>query len=392
MTIITKAHELDVLCEQIDANGRCALDLEFIPERTYEPVLCLVQVATDDGAYIVDPLALTDLTALWQRVCSNDILVVLHAANQDLDLVHGLSGLIPQNIFDTQIAAGFAGFGYPIGYGKLLNQLLGVSIAKTESFTDWTTRPLTSSQVEYAVEDVCHLLPIYERLCQKLTDQGRLDWAKEECQRYVDPERYQKDRSLDFLRVKGASALNRRGLAVLQALCEWRDNEARRIDRPHKTVLSDNILIELARRPPHQTADIQRIRGIRPDQIRGFGNPILKHVQRALSLPEGECPSWPSSKIPPKREVLVADMLFAILKVVSYEVDLATELIATRDELQAMVRLHREGKIKNSSLPLLHGWRWNIAGKRLMEILDGAPLTVTMNSEKDPPIILKGQD
>lgn len=387
MTIITKAHELDVLCDEIDAGKRCALDLEFIPERTYEPVLCLVQVATDSGAYIVDPLVLTDLNNLWRRVCSDEILVVLHAANQDLELVHGLSGLIPQNVFDTQIAAGFAGFGYPIGYGKLLNQLLGVSIAKTESFTDWTTRPLTSSQVEYAVEDVVHLLPIYERLCQKLDEQGRLSWAREECQRYVDPERYQRDRGMDFLRVKGASALNRRGLAVLQALCEWRDNEARRVDRPPKSILSDNILIELARRPPKELSDIQRIRGIRPDQVRGLGNQLLKSVQKGLATPEESCPFWPSSKIPPKREVLVADMLFAILKVISYEVDLATELIATRDELQAMVRIYKEGKIENCTLPIMQGWRRNIAGQRLLDALSGAPLTVTVNAEQDPPII-----
>src|SRR5581483_5583941 len=129
MTIINHASQLTSLFSEIDAAGRFGMDLEFIPERTYDPQLCLVQVSVEGNPYIIDPLAVTELTGLWQRVASPDIMVVLHAAEQDLELVHGLSGLIPQNIMDTQIAAGFAGFGYPVGYGKLLHQLLGVSIS-----------------------------------------------------------------------------------------------------------------------------------------------------------------------------------------------------------------------------------------------------------------------
>src|SRR5262249_8314638 len=161
------------------------------------PVVCLVQVATDKGARIVDPLVLDDLTALWERVADPEILVVLHAASQDLELIYGLSELVPRKIFDTQIAAGFAGFGYPIGYGKLLKELLGISISKTESFTDWLGRPLTDSQIDYALDDVAHLLPMYEKLCQKLERMGRLTWAEEECKRYVVQENYLKDKSLD---------------------------------------------------------------------------------------------------------------------------------------------------------------------------------------------------
>ncbi|HEY9714030.1 MAG TPA: HRDC domain-containing protein, partial [Chroococcales cyanobacterium] len=279
MSIITKPSQLADLCNEIDTGKRCAIDLEFIPERTYEPVLCLVQVATDRGAYIVDPVELPDLLPLWQRVCDPQILVVLHAANQDLDLIYNLCELVPQNIFDTQIGAGFGGFGYPIGYGKLLHQLLGVSIAKTESFTDWLSRPLTESQIEYALEDVCHLLPMYDRLCDRLREQGRLAWAEEECKRYTDPERYQRDRTLEFFRVKGASGLNRRGLAVLREIFTWRHQEASRTNRPTKSLLPDNVLVELARRPPQKIADIQRIRGVRPDQVKAYGQIVLKAVE-----------------------------------------------------------------------------------------------------------------
>lgn len=388
MSIITENTELLKLCDEIDSGGRCAMDLEFIPERTFEPVLCLVQVATDHGAHIIDPLALPDLRILWERICDPNILVVLHAANQDLDLVYGLSGLVPQNIFDTQIGAGFGGFGYPIGYGKLLNLLLGVTIAKTESFTDWLGRPLTNSQIEYALEDVCHLLPMYDKLCGILKEQGRLEWAEEECKRYVLAEKYQRDRSNDYLRIKGASGLNRRGLAVLQSLTDWRNREAIRTNKPTKSILADNSLVEVSRRPPHSIADIQRIRGIRPDQIRIFGAPMLKAVEKGLSIPDTQLPSWPTSRIPPKKEVLLADYLFAILKVIAYNEDIATELVCTRDDLQALVRAHRESILDKSPLPLLQGWRRDMAGNKLISILEGAPFTVAIDNSADPPIKL----
>jgi ribonuclease D len=389
MVLITKEKELAEICRQIGEDRRCAIDLEFVPERTYEPVLCLIQIATTAGAALVDPLAGLDLSPLWQALNQEGILVVLHAGSQDLELIYALSGNIPINVFDTQIAAGFAGFGYPIGYGKLLNQLLGVTIAKTESFTDWTTRPLTDSQVEYAIEDVLHLLPMYDELCEQLRRIGRLEWAVEECKRLSNADRYVRDKTQDFLRIKGASALNRRGLAVLQTLCSWRNSEARRVNRPAKSIVADNTLLELARRPPREVSEIQRIRGVRIDQIRAYGSPMLTAIEKGKAVPDADCPIWPSSRIPPKREVLLADMLFACLKVMTYEIDLATELVATRDELQTLIKVVREGKSESNGLPLLQGWRKEIAGGKLLQMLDGAPLMVTCSTQSDPPIIME---
>lgn len=388
MSIITKKKELEELCQQIDHHGRFAMDLEFIPERTYTPELCLVQVATDDGPHIIDPLALPDLTMLWQRVDNPDILVVLHAAEQDLNLVYAASGLVPSNIIDTQIAAGFAGFGFPIGYGKLLHQLLGVSISKTESYTDWLNRPLTDSQIDYALDDVRHILPMYDKLAEQLHALNRFSWAEEECLHYCDPETYSKDHQLDFLRVKGASALNRRGLAVLRELYQWRDQEASQQNRPARSVVPDNIMLELGRRPPHQVKDIQRIRGVRPELLHVHGKKIIEAVERGLMVPDSECPSWPSFKVPPRHEVLLADMLFVVLKVLCYDMDLAPELVATRNDLQTLVKLHRDKKLKEAKLPLLHGWRQDLAGSTLLSLLDGSKLEMQL-SLAEPPISMK---
>lgn len=388
MSIISSETELHQLCQEIDASGRFAIDLEFIPERTYEPELCLVQVATNHNSYIIDPFVITDLNELWERVASPDILTVLHAGDQDLDLVFQRSGLVPSNISDTQIAAGFIGFGYPVGYGKLLHQLLDIAISKTESFTDWTNRPLTDSQIAYALDDVRHLLALHDALFARLKELGRNAWVEDECRRYTEPRYYEKDRGRDFLRIKGANGLGRKGLAVLKQLSDWRHGEAAAANRPLKTILADNILIEFAKHPPRKIADIQKIRGVRPDQVKHYGSPLLAAVEIALKAPESEWPSWPVGRIPSRREVITADVLFTLMKVMIYDLELAPELVATRSNMETLVRLHGERALENSKLPLLHGWRWELIGKHLTEVLSGSVCTLKLSSS-DPPISLQ---
>lgn len=385
MSIVKTKDKLAEICAEIDECGRFGMDLEFIPERTYDPELCLVQVATDKMAYIIDPLVLRDLSDLWQRVANPDILVVLHAAEQDLDLVFNWSGLIPSNVMDTQISAGFVGFGYPVGYGKLLHQLLGISISKTESFTDWLNRPLTESQVAYALDDVRHLLSIHDKLAETLRRMNRLEWVQEECRRYCTPDYYAVDHSQAFMRIKGASALSRRGLAVLSELCHFRDREAYRVNKPPKSILNDNILLELSRCPPHKAEEIPRIRAVRPDQLRQYGAGIMAATEKALSLPDEQCPVWPSHKAPPRRELLIGDILFAVQKAVCYDLDLAPELVASRNDLQALIRLHRDGKHQSQPIPILEGWRRRIVGQTLIDLLDGAEIEMQIVSG-DPPV------
>jgi len=388
MDIATTDDALKAICSKIDASKKFAVDLEFIPERTYQPVLCLVQLAVGNEAFIVDPLAVKDLMPLWHRVADPDIEKVLHAAVQDLDLIFKASSLIPANIFDTQIAAGFAGFGFPIGYSKLLQQLLNISIAKTESFTDWMERPLSPSQIEYAVEDVCHLIAMADKLNEILKQLGRREWALEECEQFCRTEYYSRSQKEEFTRVKGANGLNRRGLAILQSLCEMRIELAVQLNRPTKSVLSDTTLIELSRRPPRDIQDIQRIRGIRSEQVRSFGRHMMGAVEKAQRLPESDLPTWPSAKITPKREVVIGDMLYSVLKVITYQADIATELVATRDEVQTLVRQAREKDLKTSRLPVMHGWRYAMAGSRLADLLTDHTLGARFQLSAEPPVIL----
>jgi ribonuclease D len=384
MSIIVNQHELDELCGRIDKARRFCLDMEFIPEKTYNTELCLIQVALDDLVTIIDPLTVPNLKPLWERIADPNILVVLHAADQDLDLVYANSGLVPQNVVDTQLAAGFAGFGYPIGYAKLLQTLLQVSISKTESYTDWLVRPLTKEQVEYALDDVRHLLPLWDRIEANLKKLDRLSWAIEECDRYSHEDYYIKDRTRQFMRVKGASSLPRRGLSVLQQLYWWRDGEASKNNKPVRSIISDNILLELSRRPPQKVEEMQRLRSLRPDQIRHYGGQIMEAVKTGLDVSLDDCPSWPHASAPSKKDVLQGDQLYAVLKVICYEFDLAPELVATRDEIQLLIRIHHGEKDDNGTLPLLTGWRKEIAGQKLIDILNGASVKWKLGNNKHP--------
>lgn len=390
MTLITASDALGKLCEEIDQCGRFAIDLEFIPERTYRPVLCLVQVATDKGVHLIDPLVQQDLMPLWQRYRDEKIRTVIHAASQDLDLIYDQFQTLPGNMFDTQVASGFAGLGYQIGYGRLVSQLLNVSLSKTESFTDWLTRPLTEAQLSYAADDVRHLLPLYDEISARLKSMGRFEWADEECKRNCSPEEFEDEDADAYLKVKGASVLDRRGLAVLNYVFHWRDQTAQRLNKPPRTILSDSLLVEVSRKPPNKVEDLNRIRGMRPDQIKGFGQGIVRAAQEGRSTPDSELPSWPSSRGPSKRDVLVGDMLFAVLKVIAYEEDLATELLSTRDELQQLIKLHRENKLGGEkATPLTKGWRYELAGKRLIGLLEGNDLTISVGSTDKSPIEMK---
>lgn len=386
VSLITTNAELEELCLHLAGQRRFGLDMEFIPERTYLPQLCLIQIAVEHDVWLIDPLAFPDLSRLWKLMADPGITKILHAAEQDLWLINQHSNLIPQNIFDTQIAAGFIGLGYPLGYGKLTQTMLGKELPKSESFTDWAERPLSSSQLDYAEDDVRYLCDLADALLVALKQRNRLNWALDECNKYIVPAYYDREEALEFLRVKGASSLSRRGLAVLRELTAWRHEYAAQANRPVKTLLNDNILIELAKHPPRKIADISRIRGIRPDLVKRYGDSVLAAVSDGLDLPDAECPRWPSGRSLTKQETLLADMLFFILKVLIYEEDVATELVATRTSIESLVKHQSEGRLekRKSNLPLLNGWRWELAGKYLVDILQGGEISLAVGNNNLP--------
>src|SRR5712691_2210478 len=284
---IRTAAPLRRLCAQAQVEGRFALDLEFIREHSYVPRLALIQMAVSDTCAIIDPLEVHDLSPLLELCKSPQTLKVLHAAGQDTEILHWHAGIISENIFDTQIAAALVGLGDQLSYARLVDQLLGVSLSKGESYSDWLQRPLSPAQTAYALDDVRYLLPLHDALGQRLEAMGRAAWLTEECRKFANPALYQRDPQKLFRRIRRSNALSSQGLAILRELAIWRDREARQRDRPPGSVLHDELLVEIARKAPRLPDDLQRLRG-RSSSMRG--------ALRATSTSSSSCSTLPGGR------------------------------------------------------------------------------------------------
>ena len=278
------------LCAQAKAEGCLALDVEFIREHSYVPNLALIQLAVSDTCAIIDPLAVEDLSPLFELITSPQIPKILHAAGQDMEVLFWHSAQPPVRIFDTQVAAALVGLGEQLSYGSLVERLLGVPLTKGESYSDWLQRPLSLEQLEYALNDVRYLLPLYGILGKRLAEMGRTTWAEEECRKFEDTERYQRDPHILFRRIRRGHSLPPQGQAILRELVAWRDQEARERDRPPGSVLHDEQLVDIARKAPRTLSDLQRFRGLSARLIERSGTTLLTMVQRGLAVAEDDRP------------------------------------------------------------------------------------------------------
>ncbi len=383
---IVDQQNLAAVCNEIESLGRFALDLEFIPEKTFKPVLALLQIATDRSVYIIDPLSNLQLNELWQKVADERIIKVLHAAKEDLNIIRELSNLVPSNIFDTQVAAGFIGQGYPAGYKKLLDQILNIQINKSESFTDWLFRPLSNLQLEYAFEDVCHLLPLADRLMELLKQNHRLEWVLDECASFFAQEASNDAKDYVFTKIKGARGLPRQKLAVLKALCDLRLEEAKQTNRPLKAILSDITLLELSKKVPGKIESFEEIRGINIEQARRYGKKIISAIEKAVALPQSDWPSWPAAQMISENEALAGDTLYAILKIEAYGLQVAPELLATRNEVQKLITYFKRDCHGEKDLSILKGWRHQLVGQKILSVLEGRNVQIKLDLKMDPSV------
>src|SRR5919106_4883375 len=256
--------EVERLADAARAAGRLGLDTEFMPEGRYRPLLCLVQVVVGDEVVILDPLAAPlDPAPLAEVLADPAVEVVLHAGRQDVALLRRVWRTEVRSIFDTQVAAGFAGFGAQTGYGSLLNDVLGLRLAKSASFTRWDDRPLSPEQLAYARDDVAHLLRLADAVAARLRDTGRLQWAREECRR-LEEASDERDPWLVWQRLPRIAQLNPQARAVARELAAWREQTAAAEDRPVSSVLGDAPPVEAAKRPPTAVGALERIRGLQP--------------------------------------------------------------------------------------------------------------------------------
>ena len=369
---IESSEPLRRLCAQAQSEGRLAIDLEFIRENTYVPQLALIQVAVSDTCAIVDPLTVDDLSPLVEVLTAPGVLKVLHAAGQDVEVLHWHTGRLAEPIFDTQVAASLVGLGEQLSYGRLVDNLLGVSLAKGESYSDWLRRPLLPSQTKYALDDVRYLLSMHDRLSKRLDAMGRAAWAAGECRKFSDPALYERDPRTLYRRIRNGKNLSPQGLAVLRELAAWRDAEAQQRNRPHGRVLSNEILADLARRAPQTRADLQRLRGLPQRELERSTDAILAAVQRGLDVPEAEQPQPENQnhRLTPAEELTVK-FLDASLKALCQREKLPASFVANRHDLETLVRRYRKDRLDAEGSPVLEGWRGELVGKDLLAILEG---------------------
>ncbi len=366
MTLITTTRDLEAFCRDLAGADYITVDTEFLREKTYYPQLCLIQVAGPGGAVAIDPLAEgIDLGPLVAVLDDPGVLKVFHAARQDLEIFYQLTGKIPHPLVDTQVAAMVCGFGESVGYETLVTKLAGAHIDKSSRFTDWSQRPLTDRQLQYALSDVIHLRPAFEKLRKRLARTGREHWLEEEMAVLTDPRTYRVDPDTAWQRLK-VRTTKPRFMAALKELAAWREREAQRRDLPRSRVLRDEALLEIAAHAPTSVEDLARTRGMG----RGFaegrqGQEVLAAVQRGLNLPESEWPRVePREELPPGLAPVI-ELLRVLLKMKCDENHVASKLVASAADLEAIAA------DDEAEVPALAGWRRELFGDDALALKHG---------------------
>ncbi len=389
---ITTAEQLREYCLAISHAASIAFDTEFVSEHTYRPVLCLIQVAADGQLAVIDPIAIGDVTPFWEAIAAAGHETIVHAGRGELEFCLQAVDRWPERLFDIQIAAGLAGAEYPAGLGSLISRFLGQPPPKHETRTDWRRRPLSSRQVEYAINDARFLQPLRDAIHGELSELGRLGWLDDEMQSWrreimhsLSQERWR--------RVSGNAGLNARTLAIVRELFHWREAEARRRNQPARRVLRDDLIVEIARRGSADVKRIGAVRGMeRGDLQRRLGE-LAAAVQRALDLPEAECPERPSRERVPDLSVL-GQFLFAALGSIAREARLAPNLVGTPNDIREwMAYRAMRGRAAHDNPPqLARGWRAEFVGRLFDDLLDGKLAIRVADPASDHPLAFERRD
>lgn len=376
MRIVETSADLLALTKELEQAPYLALDTEFMRDQTYWPKLCLLQVASPLTQAIIDPLAAEmDLRPFYDLLRSPKIIKVLHAARQDIEIFYHQGDVIPDPLFDTQIAAMVCGFGDAASYETLTRKLANAEIDKSARFTDWSRRPLSQRQLEYAMADVTHLRTIYERLSSRLERSGRFTWVQEEIEAMKNPALYQLEPRQAWKRLKARTS-SKRFLAMLAAVAEWRELEAQARDVPRNRILKDEALLEIAAHPPETVEALERVRAV----PRGFaasrlGKGLLDAVEagRNAPAPEIEEATRPKRKREPSTSSV--DLLKTLLRLKADAAGVAHRLIATSDDIE------RLAAHEDAGVPALQGWRADVFGKDAIALRKGELALALENGE-----------
>ncbi len=362
---IANQESLEAFVDRARLSSVLAIDTEFLRERTYYAKLCLIQMATDSEVVIVDPFEVTDLSVMKPLLEDPDVMKIFHAAGQDLEIIWHEVGCMPKPLFDTQVAAALLGHTQQIGYGALVHAVCGVQLKKMDSFTDWSRRPLSASQLDYAADDVVYLPRMYEQMRSELEKLGRLHWLDPEFEEMCDPSRFQSDERERYKRLKRVGQLSRRQLAAAREVTAWRELTAQKRNVPRKWVITDEQIVEACKREARTIDELFMVRGMREK----LGTRDARAVAALMKSAFDASPdTWPELDRSGRNEPNVdapMDLMGALVRLRAKENGVAVPTLASHDDLLKVARGYRKG------VDLLRGWRRALVGEELLELLDG---------------------
>ena len=362
--IITKTSDLQALCDRLSKHPFITVDTEFIREKTYYPQVCLIQLASEKEAACVDPLATElDLSPLFKLFQNKKVIKVFHACRQDIEIFYHLSHQIPVPVFDTQVGAMVCGYGDNVSYQQLVNDFIGISLDKTMRVTDWSKRPLSPEQIQYALHDVIELAQIYPKIMEKICTQNRLDWLTEEMSQLINPSTYDVDIDNLWKRIK-VPFKNQETLHIFAKLCAWREQVAIQKNRPRRHILKDDALIELAIEKPTKPEQLGSLRNFSEGYSKSdFAQELIKVINQALQ-DNPEIFEQPTTIKPlTLKQKNLAEMLRLVLDIVSDQYDVAPKLVATMEDIHHF--------IQEGTAPFLTGWRKKVFGDAALSVQSG---------------------
>lgn len=387
--LITTQLEFADFCGRMREAGTVGFDTEFVSEDTFRPDLCLLQFATAEESVAVDPFAVRDLTPWWDLMCDGVTTVVVHGGQAEINFCFQAVGRPPRNLIDVQLAEGLCSRGYPLSYQSLVARVLKVRVHGKETRTDWRRRPLSPQQIRYALEDVQHLLAVWRHQREKLVRLGRLAWAEAEFARMIGE--LCGEASDGWLRLSGVQKLQPRELAVAVEIFNWRAAEAARSNRPVRRVLRDDLILELARRQPRTRQELFASRDMNRSGYRRIAHDLLACIERGLELPEKELPSVPEavSRERNQEEHVLGRLLGIALANRCAELDISLSLVGTNTDLRNLARWHVEYQRRGPPPKLAQGWRADVCGDLLEDLLDGKITLRVGNPQSDHPLVFE---
>ena len=383
--LIGSQHRFDKLCDEIADAGIAAFDTEFVSESYYKPKLCLVQLATPQGAYLVDPLAVPDMSQWWSLMADDETTIIVHGGREEIRFCQRYTGSMPRRLIDVQVAEGLLSRGYPLAYKNIVSKVVGKTVGSHETRSDWERRPLAQKQLEYAVEDVDYLLEIWDRQEQTLQKLGRLDWAYAEFDRLIDTVQQEQDRE-GWRRLSGIQKFSPKEQVVARALYEWRDRTAEMHDRPARVMFRDDMLLELVRRQPRSVNDMNLTRGMQRRDYQSVAEEIIEVIRAAQSLPTEQWPHSPTGRSNPPLDDVLSKLLSLALANRCADMNLSMSLVGTMADIDELIRWHVLDGRRGPQPRLLAGWRAEVCGDLLTDLLDGKVSLRVSNPRSDAPL------